>query len=124
MSLQIETLEAFFGSRLQFPDQSISQVKSLACFDGFFHWCVLWDEEREFLKTTVDREPGLSPLPTVEVDGFYSSLSVTPLTGGCVALVLKPVRTPEPMNYLVIAKATDGRFSMSTTCGNPPLSLA
>ena len=118
-ALHIETLEAFFGTRLQFCDRSLSQGQWLTYCDGFVHWHVLWDHERQLLKIAADREPRLTALPTVEVEGFYSNISVSPLTGGYVTLVLQPVGARDSMNWLVMTKTADGRLSLSTMCGNP-----
>jgi len=119
MALCIETLEAFFGARLQFMDRSLSQAQWLTYFDGFAHWHVLLEQERQFLKIAADREPQIAGLPSVEIEGFYSSISMSPLTGGFVELVLQPVGARDSRNWLVVTKTPDGRLSMSTTCGNP-----
>lgn len=119
MALNVETLQGFFGARLQFMDRSLSQMQWLACFDGFVYWHVYWDPERQFLKIAADREPQLTPFPAAEIEGFYCDISVSPIPGVGSALHLKPIGVRHSMNYLVVTKTTGGRFSLSTTCGNP-----
>jgi hypothetical protein len=118
MPLPIEILEAFFGNRLQTEGTS-SGLQSLTHFDGFIHWHVLWLPGESLIKIAADREARITALPIVEIEGFYCGISTLQLTGGATALVLKPVGARDSRNYVVITKDKDGRFSMSTTCGNP-----
>ena len=119
MPLDIKKLEAFFGSRLQCLDAAPSRMRWLTHFDGFVHWHVLWVPERELLKISADRDARLEAFPTVEVEGFYSSVSILALTGGATALVLQPVGAHHSMNFLVVTRTVAGRLSLSTTCGHP-----
>jgi len=68
MPLNIETLETFVGTRLQFMDESLSRVQHLTFFDGFVHWDVMWDHEREWLRIAAVREPSHCAFSIVEVE--------------------------------------------------------
>jgi hypothetical protein len=119
MALPIGILEDFFGARFHFEGQTLG---ALAHFDGYAYWHVYYDRKSQFLKITAGRDSFLSAYPAVEIEGFYSDdCSVSPLTGGGMALLLRPIGVDHTMNYVVITKTQKGSLSLSTTVGDAPL---
>jgi|GEM_PF-4602466 hypothetical protein len=115
MAFPLEIVEGFFEARFHFDGQALGQ---LTHFDGYAHWHVLYDRERQFLKILAGRDPGLSAYPTVEVEGVYSDdCSVSALTGGGMALVLRPKGIDNASHYVAITKTKHGSMSLSTTVG-------
>jgi hypothetical protein len=114
MPLAIEILQEFFGTPFSFEDQSFGQ---LTHFDSYAYWHILYIPERQFLKIFAGRDSLTSAFPTVEIEGIYSDCSISPLTGGGTALILRPKGVDNTSNYVVITKTKNGTLSLSTTVG-------
>jgi hypothetical protein len=75
MPLDLEMLQIFLGARLQPMDETLSRMEHLTIFDQFVYWQVWWEPESEFLRIAAENPPPGS-VPVVEVEGYYSELSV------------------------------------------------
>ena len=117
MALHIEKIEAFFET--QFQDKA-ERVWQLTKFDGYAYWIILYFPADQFLKFIMDRDPILSATPAVEIEGSYSEeVSVSPLIPEGHMLMLRPQGAINSRNYVCITKVKNGRFSLSTTVGQP-----
>ena len=114
MPLPIKILEDFFEAKFEFSDK----VAVLTRFDGFAYWQLLYfPDDSQFLKIFVDREPILSALPAVEVEGYYSDeISMHDVGDSASSLMLRPLGA-DKMHYVTITKTKRGRFSFSTSVG-------
>jgi hypothetical protein len=115
MSLPIKLLEEFFEAQFSFEDPPLGQ---LTHFDGYAHWHLLYDQESQSLKILAGRDSVSCAFPTVEIEGVYlDDCSVSPLTGGGTALILRPRGVSVVSHFVVITKTKRGSLSLSTTVG-------
>jgi len=120
VTLDIIKIEDFFAAKFEPLDASLSEIRHLTSFDGYAHWRVLLDEEKQLLHFTADKDIWFSAFPTLEMGVYCSGLHISSLTGGGMVLILRPQGVQHSQNLLAITKTAEGRFSLSTTLGQIP----
>jgi hypothetical protein len=114
MALPLEKIEEFFAAR--FAPVSPGPGRELHQFDGYAHWCVLYDD-RQCLFITADRDAGASAFPVVELAAFCLRVSTSHAVGVGPVLILHPNDTEDTSHHVALTKTKAGRISLSTSVG-------
>jgi hypothetical protein len=111
------TIEAFFGTEFQQPDDLIScvgPILEMEFYDGFAHWWLCLTPAESQLHISANDAPGPAALPLVEVGIIYGSAEKRPgLGGGGEELWIFPAGSSGPHPPICITKAPEKRLSLA-----------
>ena len=117
MPSDIEKIEEFFETKFELSDSSSNDGRGLSYFDGYAHWHIWLEEQKQLIHFTADKNLRPNTFPLLEIGMFYSGVCIAPLTNIGITLHLRPKGVPYNNNLLTITKTTAGRLSFCTTIG-------